>query len=139
MCLESKRLFPKIAKKDIIVGKKLFVNDGELVTYFREYPVTNVLMKVNFLLLTIIKLFLHGKDRHGNYIIEGGVIHSYNLSNSSTQFKYSFIRGEIDICTIYVKAVIPKGALYYEDWNGLTYASNKLILMPTEEQLKYFK
>lgn len=38
-----------------------------------------------------------------------------------------------------VKAIIPKGALYYKDSNDNAYASNILILKPTKEQLKYFK
>lgn len=40
---------------------------------------------------------------------------------------------------MYVKAVIPKGSLYYIDHHGYTYASSKLVLKPSKEQLKYFK
>lgn len=131
MCLESVRLFPKIAKEDIVVCKKLIYDRGKLVTFFMEYPVTSMIMKTKFTLFTIIKLLF--KDRiHGRYIVEEGVIHSYDaiLPNDDNAFN-----GRV----LYVKAVIPKGALYYRDYWGYAYASNKLILKPSEEQLTYFE
>lgn len=139
MCLESVRLFPRIAKEDIEVGKKLAFCNGELVTWYRDYPVTSVLMKTSFILLTILKLYLYKEKRNTRYLIEEGVIHSYNLTMMSHAFKSNFILGKIDGETLYVRAIIPKGALYYKDYWGHTYASNKLILKPSEEQLKYFR
>jgi hypothetical protein len=132
MCLESARLFPRIAKEDIVVCKKLAYCDGKLVTWYRDYPVTNMIMKTKFILFTIIKLLF--KDRiHGRYNIEEGFIHSYNTIIFGTEL------GEFDGYTMCVKAIIPKGALYYKDYWGSTYASNKLILKPSEEQLNYFE
>ena len=139
MCLESARLFPRIAKEDIEVGKKLCVHNGKIFTWYLDYPVTSTIMKTSFILLTILKLYLYKEKRNGRYLIEEGVIHSYNLTTISYSFKSDFILGKFDGYTMYVKAVIPKGALYYKDNWGHTYASNKLILKPSEEQLKYFR
>ena len=133
MCLGSVRLFPKIAKEDIVVCKKLAYDDGKLVTWFKDYPVTSTIMKTRFILFTIINLLFIGRI-NGRYMIEGGVIHSY----SNTTGFYSNL-GEFKNCTMYVKAVIPKGALYYKDYWGSTYASNILILKPSKEQLPYFE
>lgn len=132
MCLESARLFPRIAKEDIVVCKKLAYHNGKLVTWFRDYPVTNMIMKTKFILFTIIKLLFKNRI-HNRYIIEEGFIHSYNAKHLSAEL------GKFDGHTLYVEAVIPKGALYYKDYWGSTYASNKLILKPSEEQLKYFR
>lgn len=133
MCLESVRLFPKRAKEDIIVCKKLAYHNGKLITWYRDYPVTSTIMRTKFILFTIIKLLFEGRI-HDRYMVGGGFIHSY----SNTTSFYSKL-GEFEGYTMYVKAVIPKGALYYKDYEGSTYASNILILKPSKEQLKYFK
>lgn len=133
MCLESTRLFPKIAKEDIVVCKQLAYCDGKLKTWYRDYPVTNTIMKTKFPLFTIVKLLFKSRI-HGRYSIEEGFIHSY--SNASCFYNEL---GEFDGYTMHVKAVIPKGALYYKDYWGGTYASNILILKPSEKQLPYFK
>lgn len=138
MCLESTRFFPRIAKEDIVVGKELYVSGGELVTAIREYPITSILLKTNSWLFAILKLLFKLKC-HGRYIIEGGMFHSYNLDQSCSYFKEAILEGTVDGRRLYVKAIIPKGALYYKDYWGHTYASNKLILQPSKEQLKYFK
>lgn len=139
MCLESARLFPRIAKEDIEVGKKLCVHNGKTFTWYLDYPVTSIMMKTSFILLTILKLYLYKEKRNTRYLVEEGVIHSFNLTMVSHAFKSNFISGKIDGETLYVRAIIPKGALYYKDYWGHTYASNKLILKPSEEQLKYFR
>lgn len=138
MCLESTRLFPIRAKEDIVVGKELYVSRGELVTAIREYPITSIVLKTNSWLFAILKLLFKLKC-HGRYIIEGGMFHSYNLDQSCSYFKEATLAGTVDGRRLYVKAIIPKGALYYKDYWGHTYASNKLILKPSKEQLKYFK
>lgn len=132
MCLESVRLFPRIAKEDIVVCKRLAYCDGKLFTWYQDYPVTNTVMKAKLTLFTIIKLLFKAKIR-GRYAIEEGVIHSYNANCFASEL------GEFDGYTMTVEAVIPKGALYYKSYWGDTYASNKLILKPSEKQLKYFK
>ena len=137
MCLESVRLFPKRAKEDIVVGKELHFIGGKLVTSIRSYPITNTVLKTNWGLFDILKLLF--KKCHDRYIIEGGILHSYNLDTSCGYFKESVLSGIVDGRALYVKAVIPKGALYYKDYWGYTYASNKLILMPSKEQLPYFE
>lgn len=139
MCLESVRLFPRIAKKDIEVGKKLFVHNGKIFTMYRGYPVTSMIMKTSFTLLTIIKLYLYKKNINNRYLVGEGVIHSFNLSRMRSDLKSDFKLGKFDGETMYVRAIIPKGALYYKDYWGDTYASNKLILKPSEEQLRYFE
>lgn len=131
MCLESTRLFPRKAKEDIVVCKKLAYCSGKLTTWYRDYPVTNTIMKTKFTLFTIINILLDYRA-HGRYLIGEGVIHSY-----ATDLGYK--SGEFDGYEMYVKAIIPKGALYYKDYWGYSYASNKLILKPSKEQLKYFK
>lgn len=138
MCLESTRLFPKRAKEDIVVGKVLHYVEGKLFTSIRDYPITNTVLKTNSWLFAILKLLFKGKSTFG-YLIEGGVFHSYNLDSSSGYFNDCVFSGIVDGRTLYVKAVIPKGALYYKDYWGHSYASNKLILKPSKEQLKYFK
>ena len=132
MCLESSRLFPKRAKEDIVVCKKLAYYNGKLVTWYEDYPVTSMIMETKFTLFTIIKI-LFGDRIHGRYLIGEGVIHSYDTKPFADEL------GKFDGYTMFVKAVIPKGALYYKDYWGHAYASNKLILKPSEEQLKYFK
>lgn len=141
MCLESKRLFPRRAKEDIIVGKVLSLTyNKEVVTYYQRYPVRSLEMKEKFSLFTVLKMF-KGKirDKYPYYILEGGMIHSYNFYNMDYFRRQQFEMGTIEYNDMYVKAIIPKGALYYIDRYGSTYASNILILKPTEEQLKYFK
>lgn len=138
MCLDSTRLFPQRAKEDIVVGKVLHFIGGKLVTSIREYPITNTVLKANSWLFVVLKLLFKRKC-HGRYSIEGGMFHSYNLDQSCGDFKESVLSGIVDGRALYVKAIIPKGALYYKDYWGYTYASNKLILIPSEEQLKYFK
>lgn len=139
MCLESTRLFPRRAKEDIEVGKKLAFCNGELITWYRDYPVTNVVMKTRPNLFTIIKIYLRDRTIGNRFIIEGGFIHSYNLNKVTSKYKSLFEKSALDGDTMYVKAVIPKGALYYKDYWGHSYASNKLILKPSKELLKYFK
>lgn len=138
MCLESVKLFPIKAEKDIEVGKKLAFYNGKLTTFYQEYPVTSVLMKTKPNLFTIIKTYLN-KTINNRFIIKGGFIHSYNLDMFSHNFKFLFEKSVFDGSTMYVNAVIPKGALYYKDYWGDTYASSELILKPSKEQLKYFK
>ena len=141
MCLESKRLFPRTALTDIVVGKTLCLNyNNEVVTYFMRYPVHGLEMKEKFSLFTILKVFISKIiNKRLYYEIEKGMIHSYNLDNRDYFTRQQFETGTIECCNMYVKAVIPKGALYYKDCYGYTYASNKLILKPSKEQLKYFK
>lgn len=138
MCLESVRLYPRRAEKDIEVFKKLNFCDGELTTFFRNYPVTNVVMKTKPNLFTIIKIYLT-KTINNRFLIEEGFIHSYNPNEISYYEKYLFEKSVFDGSTMYVNAVIPKGTLYYKDYWGDTYASSELILKPSKEQLKYFK
>lgn len=138
MCLESTRLFPRRAKEDIEVGKKLAFYNGELITWYQDYPVTNVVMKTKPNLFTIIKIYLT-KTINNRFLIGEGFIHSYNLNDFNRYDKYLFEKSAFDGDTMYVKAVIPKGALYYKDYWGHSYASNKLILKPSKELLKYFK
>lgn len=137
MCLESTRLLPKRAKEDIVVGKVLHFTGGKLVTSIRSYPITNTVLKTNWRLFDILKLLF--KKCHDRYIIEGGMFHSYNIDTAYGDFKESVLSGTVDGIALYVKTVIPKGALYYKDYWGHTYASNKLILMPSKEQLPYFE
>ena len=61
MCLESKRLFPRKAKEDIVVGKVLHFIGGKLVTSIREYPITNTVLKTNSWLFAILKLLFKRK------------------------------------------------------------------------------
>ena len=141
MCLESKRLFPRRAKKDIVVGKVLsLTQNNEVVTYYQRYPVHSLEMKEKFSLFTVLKMFI-SKIRYKEtyYTLEGGMIHSYNFCNMEYFRRQLFETGTFEYTNMYVKAVIPKGALYYIDRYGTTYASNILILKPTKEQLKYFK
>lgn len=141
MCLESKRLFPRTALTDIVVGKLLCLTyNNEVVTYYQRYPVRNLEMKEKFSLFTILKMFIE-KRRHKDlyYTLKGGMIHSYNLGNRDYFERQRFETGITEYNDMYVKAIIPKGALYYKDCYDSTYASNILILKPTEEQLKYFK
>lgn len=140
MCLESKRLFPRIALTDIVVGKKLsFTYNNEVVTYYQRFPVRSLEMEEKFSLFTVLKMFVEKIiHKYSYYKLEGGMIHSYNLNNMNYT-RQQFETGAIKYDTLYVKAIIPKGALYYKDSYGNTYASNILILKPTEEQFKYFK
>lgn len=141
MCLESKRLFPRRAKNDIIVGKKLCLTyNNEVVTYYQAFPVHSLEMKEKFSLFTVLKMFVEKRRyKYQHYKLKGGVIHSYNLYDIHYSIRHLFETGAIRYGDMYVKAIIPKGALYYIDRYGHTYASNILILKPTEEQLKYFK
>ena len=140
MCLESKILFPRIAKEDIIVGKWLSLSSIGVVTYYQRYPVRSLKMKEKFPLSTVLKMFVE-KRRHeySSYKLEKGMFHSYNLNTMNYFTRQQFETGTIENCNMYVKAIIPKGALYYKDYWGDSYASNILILKPTEEQLKLFK
>lgn len=140
MCLETKRLFPRRALTDIVVGKALCLNyNNELVTYFMRYPVHSLKMKAKFSLFTILKVFINKIiNKRLYYEIEKGMIHSYNLDGMDYYTRQQFETGTIKHGNMYVKAIIPKGALYYKDCRD-TYASNILILKPTKEQLKYFK
>lgn len=138
MCLESTELLPRKAKEDIIVGKKLWINRGKAVTFYQMYPINDLIMKTRFILFTIIKI-LFRRRICGRYVVEEGFIHSYDLDTCSSYYIDSFTQGTIVDGILYVKAIIPKGALYYKDYWKHTYASNKLILKPTKEQLKYFK
>lgn len=141
MCLISKRLFPQRAKEDIVVGKSLCLTyNNEVVTYFMKYPVHSLEMKEKFSLFTILKVFINKIiNKPLYYEIAKGMIHSYNLDNMEYFTRQKFEIGAIEYSNIHVKAIIPKGALYYEDAYDYTYASNKLILIPSKEQLKYFK
>lgn len=141
MCLKSKRLFPRRAKEDIVVGKCLDITqDNKVVTYYQRYPVHSLEMKEKFSLSTILKMFINRiRYEYLYYRLERGMIHSYNLSGLDYFIRQQFETGTIEYRTMYVKAIIPKGALYYEDSLGATYASTILILKPTKEQLKYFK
>lgn len=140
MCLESKRLFPRRALTDIVVSKALSLNyNNELVTYFMRYPVHSLKMKAKFSLFTVLKVFINKIiNKRLYYEIEKGMIHSYNLDGMDYYTRQQFETGTIKHGNMYVKAIIPKGALYYKDYHD-TYASNILILKPTKEQLKYFK
>lgn len=132
MCLLSTRLFPRRAKEDIVVCKQLAYYNYKLFTWYRDYPVTNMIMKTKFTLFTIIKLLFRNRI-YGRYVVEEGVIHSYNTTYFADNLD------KFDGYTMFVKAVIPKGTLYYKSFQGDTYASSKLILKPSKEQLKYFK
>ena len=141
MCLKSKRLFPRRAKEDIVAGKCLDItHDNKVVTYYQRYPVHSLEMKEKFSLSTILKMFINRiRYEYLYYRLEGGMIHSYNFSDLDYFTIQQFETGTIEHQTMWIKAIIPKGALYYKDSLGVTYASNILILKPTKEQLKYFK
>lgn len=141
MCLESKRLFPRRALTDIVVGKALSITYKKgVVTYYQRYPVHSLEMKEKFSLFTVLNMFiLKIRRKYSYYHLEEGMIHSYNLDNMDYFTRQQFETGTIEDNVMYIKAIIPKGALYYKDSYGHTYASNILILKPTKEQLKYFK
>ena len=140
MCLESKRLFPRTASTDIVVGKWLSLTSNGVVTYYQRYPVRSLEMKEKFSLFTVLKMFMLKIIRkYLYYHLEEGMIHSYNLDDMCYYTRQQFETGTIEHGNMYVKAIIPKGALYYKDCYDSYYASNKLILKPTERQLKYFK
>lgn len=112
MCLYTKQICPIRARRDIEVYKVLRYDSvtDKIITPYTHFPVLTKTMDVSEESIRRGMFFVH--------IVGKGMIHSYNYCPALAGYSQTFFL---------VKAVIPKGALYYR---GLCndYASKKLIL-----------
>lgn len=99
MCFIKESIIPKIAIKDILVHKALLIRNEKIVT-----PCTRMIIPDN----GIIK----AKESLLNFLtksnLNGEGVHSYSI----------VVNKDYLFGTLYVKAYIPKGTLYFENSRG---------------------
>lgn len=125
MCLLTNRIYPKKAKRDIVVYKVFLMQDenSDLLAPFRQtkYPTgtTEITAEEDIIKST------RQKRLFKNRIVNEGYIHCLDthstasylalLMHINSYFKEFFEKNGYD--TVIWKCVIPKGTLYFED-NG---------------------
>lgn len=112
MCLYTKQICPIRARRDIEVYKVLLYDwvTNKITTPFIHFPVLTKTMDVSEESIERGMCFVR--------TITKGMIHSYSFCPTLVGYSPG---------SIVVRAIIPKGALYYKGLDG-DYASKKLIL-----------
>lgn len=124
MCLITKQKFPRIALRNIKVGKRLWNYKGQWYTPIALYKINDyqetIIPEENLSLWDIIKGVRRVKINKNKYSYDKGFIHSrktkyYGMDNDTNSKMF--------------KAVIPFGSLYYYDQDTGEYCSTKLKLI----------
>ena len=126
MCLESKTIFPKIAKEDIICYKVIDIKGYSVYNRSYQYD-EHKINKANGgsrLIKDILFYFFHRK-KYPFVRCVFGILHSFAFKEYALNL---FIHlGKSDSYTIW-ECVIPKGSLYFEG-RYYEYGSRKLKLV----------
>lgn len=126
MCLESKTIFPKIAKEDIICYKVIDIKGYSVYNRSYQYD-EHKINKANsgFRLIKDILFYFFYRKEYSSFAYVFGILHSFAFKGYALNL---FIRlGKRDSYTIW-ECVIPKGSLYFEGYYN-EYGSRKLKLI----------
>lgn len=126
MCLESKTIFPKIAKKDIICYKVIDIENYSVFNKDYQYDEHKTNKASNFYEL-IIRILFYFVCRKKYLFIRyySGILHSFSSKNQAQYLLYKL--NKTDSYVIW-ECVIPKGSLYFEGHYN-EYGSRKLKLV----------
>ena len=125
MCLESKTVFPKIAKEDIICYKVIDIKGYSIYNRSYQYD-EHKINKANGgfrLIKDILFYFFHKKYYFVGYVF--GILHSFAFKRYALNLLINL--GKSDSYTVW-ECVIPKGSLYFEGYYN-EYRSRKLKLV----------
>lgn len=126
MCLESKTIFPKIAKEDIICYKVIDIKGYSV--YNRNYQYDeHKINKANggSRLIKDILFYFFCRKKHSSVGYVFGILHSFAFEEFA--LKLLIRLGKRDSYTVW-ECVIHKGSLYFEG-NYYEYGSRKLKLV----------
>lgn len=126
MCLESKTIFPRIAKEDIICYKVIDAKNYSI--YFGKYQYRE--HEINkaigcFGLIKDILFYFFCRKRYSFIRYYSGILHSFALKECALNSFYILRKDKS--YTIW-ECIIPKGSLYFEGHYN-EYGSRKLKLV----------
>ena len=125
MCLESKTVFSKIAKEDIICYKVIDIKGYSVYNRSYQYD-EHKINKANGgfrLIKDILFYFFHKRYSFVGYVF--GILHSFAFKRYALNLLINL--GKSDLYTVW-ECVIPKGSLYFEGYYN-EYGSRKLKLV----------
>lgn len=125
MCLESKTVFPKIAKEDIICYKVIDIKGYSVYNRSYQYD-EHKINKANGgfrLIKDILFYFFHKRYSFVGYVF--GILHSFVFKRYALNLLSNLEKS--DSYTVW-ECVIPKGSLYFEGYYN-EYGSRKLKLV----------
>ena len=125
MCLESKTVFPKIAKEDIVCYKVIDIKGYSVYNRSYQYD-EHKINKANGgfrLIKDILFYFFHKKYYFVGYVF--GILHLFAFKRYALNLLINL--GKSDSYTIW-ECVIPKGSLCFEGYYN-EYGSRKLKLV----------
>ena len=129
MCLESKTIFPKIAKKDIVCYKVIDIENYSVFNRNYQYNEHKINKAIGgFMLIKYILFYFFHFFYKKPYIFiryYSGILHSFK-SKDYTLNLFNNLRKD-ESYTIW-ECIIPKGSLYFEGHYN-EYGSRKLKLV----------
>lgn len=146
MCLTSRYKDPFIAKKDIECYKQIQVTKvNDQIIFFTPYQHKDVTNEVRNTKILVPEFWSIVKERlnyffkfrkRKEYYIRGGYIHSY-MPHTLGDIDRMRLYGYNSDC-IFLKCIIPAGSLYYKDEFCGEYASDKIIITESDENINHF-
>ena len=126
MCLESKTIFPKIAKEDIICYKVIDIKGYSIYNRSYQYD-EHKINKANggSRLIKDILFYFFYRKRYSSFAYVFGILHSFAFKGYALNL-FNNLRKD-NSYTIW-ECVIPKGSLYFEG-HYYEYGSRKLKLV----------
>ena len=150
MCLQSKWIFPRKTKQDIIVYKEVLLSSNGMITspffcdyiigklenlpitmipkgYFRNFIINNILYIKHLIKSKILR------NRYSTVLLNN--IYGHNLKEQLKRKHGGYIHAYTDpsffsfIPYLVIKAKIPKGTLYHISEDGKQICARKLILL----------
>lgn len=126
MCLESKTIFPKIAKKDIICYKVIDIKGYSVFNRSYQYDKHKINKAIGgFNLIKDILFHFFCKNECIFIRYYSGILHSFAFEEYA--FNLFIKLGKYESHTVW-ECVIPKGSLYFEGHYN-EYGSRKLKLV----------
>lgn len=126
MCLESKTIFPKIAKEDIICYKVIDIKGYSVYNKSYQYD-EHKINKANggSRLIKDILFYFFYRKRYSSFAYVFGILHSFASKEYALRLFINL--GKHELYTVW-ECVIPKGSLYFEGYYN-EYGSRKLKLI----------
>lgn len=126
MCLESKTIFPKIAKKDIVCYKVIDIENYSVFNRSYQYDEHKTNKAIGgFQLIKNILFYFFCRKKCSFIEYYSGILHSFASKEYALRLFINL--GKHESYTVW-ECVIPKGSLYFEGYYN-EYGSRKLKLI----------